>query len=1455
MPDPLLNYAVSTSPIPLQVSANGAITIVANNPGIYSDQPGTDYVTVTKIVFDFGEVGADGSDLTTEDGSSWDVVGPSGWDAPTVEGVRFTFTPPAQAVNVFPNVGLTFVFQGIAINAKVGSVLLTISETASAPGDPADPNDYPPIPEQVGVYTTLIGKFPVDFSLSPLIANPPNVNAGQSTTISWAGTVGAVYSLSFGRQTVTAHQTGTLLGASDHYPNSAQGDAPLALNAATTFTLTVQYTPPGGSDTAVLQSQVTVGVNYPNPSVVSFTVSPDFLPGLGSGPGTVLLTWQTANGQGLSPVSFSVDPPLSDQEVTLNLNNDLFNTSHLASAQAGFTFTQGHRITIQVVGPPGTTAATQTARLLGCTQLNYVIDLPQAPSGIAFTPDGKHMIVPGAAAGSGWSVFEVSGDEPATWPVSYLNGEFSYSGVVTTPDGKYVLSTCAMAGFPTGTAATIAIEVVAGQPGANWPKTVVPLPLPSQFTSGGDLSISPNGKYIFAQVPQGAAVITIPSGAAPASWTATLMSVTGEAAFTPDGKYVIVASGAQTNVLAIDPAVTPDQWVSTVVAQPADDVVVTPDGTYAILVHASTSSVSAITIADGTSPAGWTVTPVTLAIDAPAQISLSPDGTLAFVTPASFTTGPVAMLELAGAPSAWTGTVFGQVQAAFPFCAVSPDGQYLLITNADGLVAFRLTPPLATTTTAATRSFGAAWLRLPAARNTAPTLDVGDDRAAPLLDYAVATTPLPLQISAPGIITIIASNPGTYSDQPAQNYVALTSLVLDFGVKGSGADNLTAVDGSALIVTPPSGWAAPIVVGLQFTFTPPVAGGNIFPAEGLAFVVANIPVNAVVGTVTLTITEVASSPGNPTEPDVYPPQPKQARGQTKGIGKFPADFTVGDLVAQPTIVPVGGGPVLSWSGTAGATYALAFGTTKVTRHANQTPLQATDLYPNSATGDSLLSLPATTVFTLAVTYTPSGGSTPAVIQRQVSVDVNYPGPGIAAFTISPPWIPLSQTTPTPVTIAWQALQGGGASPVDFTLDPPLSVAELAANAGNNFFNTSHTLGGQGTFNFLQGHRLTMTVLGKPGTTSAVQTINLYSYQKLSPFTSGIKYPTALTFTPDARYGIMCHLLSSDRTLNVIDFSGGDPSKWTAAGIVLTTNASSAVATSDGSLIIAASATTVYAITIDRTKPANEWTVVTVPLNTPSILTDVAVSPSGRYLYIGAFSGLFVVDIGPGLPPANWGAPVSIATGFVDQLLATPDGRYLLAARAGSDNRGQGGNLMIVQIAEGTPPDTWKISSLPVAHEDGLPTGTSSDGRYLFVARTGSGAIDVIDTTASADAAQWKLATVSKGTGDGQQAVAVGTPDNQFVFYGRSASGAGAKATYGIVQITPGASPKNWPSLVLGHGDNERVDIYLAGVTPDGRYLLPQTDANAITPLAVTPTLAAAPPAPSRFGPDCAPLTT
>ncbi len=261
----LLQYANPvTSPAPLSIGATGAtITIVASNPGGFSDNPAEDYVDVSDIVLNFGVAGGGGPDLTT-DPSAVSVQPPTyiGQDGQPKEwefsrdGLRFTFTPPRGGSEVFTKDGLSFTFSDISVNDTLGTVELDIIETASSPGDPANPTLYPPLPKRARYAEFSLGKFPSNFQVGSLNISSAHGKPGFSPTLSWSGS-DATYALSFGahigQNAITHHADGTPLRPVDTYPDPGKGDSKLSIELDTLFVLAVMYTPPHSSNTLTTQ--------------------------------------------------------------------------------------------------------------------------------------------------------------------------------------------------------------------------------------------------------------------------------------------------------------------------------------------------------------------------------------------------------------------------------------------------------------------------------------------------------------------------------------------------------------------------------------------------------------------------------------------------------------------------------------------------------------------------------------------------------------------------------------------------------------------------------------------------------------------------------------------------------------------------------------------------------------------------------------------------------------------------------------------------------------------------------------------------------------------------------------------------------------------------------------------------------------------------------------------------
>lgn len=181
----------------------------------------------------------------------------------------------------------------------------------------------------------------------------------------------------------------------------------------------------------------------------------------------------------------------------------------------------------------------------------------------------------------------------------------------------------------------------------------------------------------------------------------------------------------------------------------------------------------------------------------------------------------------------------------------------------------------------------------------------------PLLTYGVQTHPDPLQITpsgqdpTPTTLTLVVSN-------DTQQYIQCQSLTVSLPV-GAYAKDLT-LNPQSLQVSGPAGWDI-TQQGGQFTLTPQTpANGRLGPTS-VSLTLAQIHVNAEIGTCPLAMTEVTDSGGS--------------RSSDIPLHKFLGELTVGELDADPRVVEPGGTTTLSWSGSAGANYRLVYGEASV----------------------------------------------------------------------------------------------------------------------------------------------------------------------------------------------------------------------------------------------------------------------------------------------------------------------------------------------------------------------------------------------------------------------------------------------------------------------------------------------------------------------------------------------
>jgi hypothetical protein len=260
-PAPLLQYALVTSPNPLQTSVVGAsITLV-----ISSNQ--RDFVTCTEIDVAL-PAGTDAASLIGVATGIQTVRNP-GWTVTDQGGGSFQLKPETNADGkIGGSNSLVFTFARLTINDPAGTAAIAISEFSALGSDTPVERDT-----TVNAY-----KFPREFSLSPLLAHPTEVPYNTGTTLTWSGTPDATYTLSYdpGNGLVTTAVANT-------------GNLPTAgLLAPTTFTLGASLALPGHDHPLLTQRQTSVTI-APQLSITSFTTS---MTAFGAGE-TILLAWRT----------------------------------------------------------------------------------------------------------------------------------------------------------------------------------------------------------------------------------------------------------------------------------------------------------------------------------------------------------------------------------------------------------------------------------------------------------------------------------------------------------------------------------------------------------------------------------------------------------------------------------------------------------------------------------------------------------------------------------------------------------------------------------------------------------------------------------------------------------------------------------------------------------------------------------------------------------------------------------------------------------------------------------------------------------------------------------------------------------------------------------------------------------------------------------------------------------
>lgn len=194
----LLDYAITSNPLPLQVTAEGTTPIASSLTIVVSNgTPG--YIYCDAITFQL-PVGLLAQDLTNDDASIIFSASPaSQWQIARTGPGTYLAQPLSPIYNKIGTEGLIFQFMAIQVNSEVGTFGITVTENSSV--DNSTFSNY--------TDTYSLAKFPAGFFVNNFTATTPQINNGQSVTLIWQGSDLGTYTLLYGTQSIDVTNTRT----------------------------------------------------------------------------------------------------------------------------------------------------------------------------------------------------------------------------------------------------------------------------------------------------------------------------------------------------------------------------------------------------------------------------------------------------------------------------------------------------------------------------------------------------------------------------------------------------------------------------------------------------------------------------------------------------------------------------------------------------------------------------------------------------------------------------------------------------------------------------------------------------------------------------------------------------------------------------------------------------------------------------------------------------------------------------------------------------------------------------------------------------------------------------------------------------------------------------------------------------------------------------------------------
>ena len=640
-----------------------------------------------------------------------------------------------------------------------------------------------------------------------------------------------------------------------------------------------------------------------------------------------------------------------------------------------------------------------------------------------------------------------------------------------------------------------------------------------------------------------------------------------------------------------------------------------------------------------------------------------------------------------------------------------------------------------------------------------------------LLDYAIDPTPYPIQASPSTVNPNLASLTLVMSNSKGHS-ITCSGIALTLPTGANAKDFCS--DAKGIFSTVPTGWSVKEGSGL-FTFTPDTKDNGQVDKDGLVFGLSGIKVNQEPGSFCIRLDEEAS------DPDASQPAPDQTRSLGLWLTKFPSQFTVGDLNADPLIVEWGGSTTLSWSGSGSSdNYTTHYEIEYMDADGNKVTIDHPKGEENQPlppvggyTADGLKADPTT--FYLLVTVQIQGSNHPLPFTRDRPVSVTPPKPAVTSYTgelqsdgsLLLKWTTTGTKVALPNLISDLFLGNGHYS----VPNPPLPLLNndlYALTAMNDqgkksdpcVFRTSLRFGNVRPA--IGVGRLPLGVAVSPDsghvfvTNSEYNNVSIIEVYSNPPFrVLSMPVPTGqrpwgiAVSPPDAKYVFVTN--NPDDSVTV--FGGTPPFQVVRPGLPAGHLAICVAVSPDGRYVFVPNLFSGILSVIDTADAPNFKVMQGPVISSKSEISQMAASADGRYVFASdrGEEGVWVFELKAGANPPYQVSPPAMGVGHVPAAVAvSPDGHYAFVA----DNLGD--SVSVIDVSSGPP---FQVLSPPVgAGKSPSQLAVSPDGRFLFVSNVNGLSVLAIDENNHPPLQPFQ--TLSVGTNPGGIAA---SPDGQFIF--------------------------------------------------------------------------------------------